>query len=158
VPTTILKILEVNLAVRDLDNTRKHFLALGLQGMDVWDVVHPPVETRTTSFPIADSNISLIEPLVKRDPVAHFLDRYGEGIFSVTLLVDGIEDLMEQWRTAGVEFASPEPVQMRDVRIVGHHVPLLLENWTRPSTMHGVVIELQDHRNHDGSLYNASSV
>lgn len=147
----IIKILEVNLAVRDLDSTRELFLALGLQGTEVWNVEHPPVETRTTSFPIADSNLSLIQPLVDRDPVARYLDKVGEGMFSVTLLVDGIEELIEQWRLAGVDFVLDKPTEMRDVTIVGHHIPLLLENWTRPSTTHGTVIELQDHRNYDGT-------
>jgi hypothetical protein len=143
---SVLKILEVNLAVRDISSTKVLFESLGFNGMEVWEVNHPPVETRTTSFPVGDSNL-----LADHDPVARFLDRYGEGIFSVTLLVDGIDALMDRWRAAGVDFVLPNPIEMRDVDIVGQRVPLLLENWTRPSTLHGTVIELQDHRNSDGS-------
>lgn len=121
--------------------------------MPAWAVSNPPVEIRTTSFPIADANLSLIEPLSDGDPTARFLDRRGEGIFSITLLVDGIEELMTHWRRAGVEFVLPAPLEMRDVRIVGRQIPWVLENWTRPSTLNGVVLELQDHRNADGSPY-----
>jgi hypothetical protein len=151
VDPAVLKILEVNLAVRDLERTKDLFQRLGFSGMEVWEVNQPPVQTKTTSFPVGESNLSLIEPLEVHDPVARYLDKYGEGIFSLTLLVNGIVPLMNRWRAAGVDFVLPEPIEMRDVDIAGHRVPLLLENWTRPSTLHGTVIELQDHRNQDGS-------
>jgi hypothetical protein len=154
----ILKLLEVNLAVRKIEDAMPKFVALGLREMGIWNVEHPPVETRTTSFPIGDSNLSLIEPLVDRDPVARFLAKFGEGIFSLTLLVDGIEELMTQWRQADVDFVLQEPLEMRNVRIVGHRIPVVLENWTRPSTLHGTVIELQDHRDATGKRYGAQVV
>ena len=146
----ISRILEVNIAVRDLDSTRERFRAMGLSDVGVWEVVSPPVEARTTSFPISESNLSLIEPLHEGDPIARFLDRRGEGLFSVTLLVDGIHEIVTSWRSLGIEFVLEEPLEMRDVRIAGAQIPLILENWTRPSTLNGFVIELQDHRYSDG--------
>lgn len=146
------RILEVNIAVFDLDRAADTYRSMGLTDVGIWEISKPPVETRTTSFPIANANLSLIEPLHDEDPIARFLARRGEGIFSFTFLVDGIREVMREWRSAGIQFVLDEPFEMRDVNIVGTHVPWLLENWTRPSSLHGTVIELQDHRNHDGSL------
>ena len=61
---------------------------------------------------------------------------------------------MKEWQQAGVQFVREEPIKLRNNFSVGQPIPLLLGNWTRPSTLHGLVIELQDFRNEDGSQYN----
>lgn len=150
----ILELRELSFAVRDLDKAQEKFNAMGLDNTDPWTESMPPIQARLTSMPIGGSSISLMESVGDEDtPITEFLEKRGEGIFSFTLVVDDIEAITEQWRNAGVDFVLDEPVRVPNGYSVGQPIPVILGNWTRPSTLHGIVIELQEFQNEDGSPY-----
>jgi len=149
----ILELREISLAVRDFDAAFAKFTALGLPHTPVWEEPTPPVQAKLTSMPIGNSSISIMEGLADDSPIKKFVAKHGEGIFSFTFLVDDIHEVMAKWRQANVEFVLDTPIELRDNFSVGQPIPLLLGNWTRPSSLNGVVIELQDFRNLDGSRY-----
>src|SRR5690606_37525056 len=86
-------------------------------------------------------------------PIAKFIRKRGEGIFSFTFVVDDLEEVTRQWKAAGVEFVLDEPIEIYDQYSAGQPIPVIRGNWTRPSTLHGIVIELQDFRTKDGERY-----
>jgi len=149
----ILELREISLAVGDFDVAFSKFTSLGLRHTPVWEEPTPPVQAKLTSMPIGNSSISIMEGLAEDSPIRKFVTKRGGGIFSFTLLVDDIHAIMQQWRQAGVAFVLDEPIELHDNFSVGQPIPLLLGNWTRPSSLNGVVIELQDFRNLDGSRY-----
>lgn len=149
----ILEFREISLAVGDFDAAFKKFKALGFSHTTVWEEPTPPVQAKLTSMPIGNSSISIMEGLGDNSPIRKFVAKRGEGIFSFTLLVDDIHAVTEQWRQAGVEFVLDKPIELHNNFSVGQPIPVLLGNWTRPSSLNGVVIELQDFRNLDGSRY-----
>lgn len=149
----ILELREISLAVGDFDSAFKKFTSLGLRHTPVWAEPTPPVQAKLTSMPIGNSSISIMEGLADESPIKKFVAKRGEGIFSFTLLVDDIRAVMEEWRQAGVQFVLDTPIELLDNFSVGQPIPVLLGNWTRPSSLNGVVIELQDFRNPDGSRY-----
>lgn len=149
----ILEIREISLAVGNFDAAFAKFKALGLSHTAVWEEPTPPVQAKLTSMPVGNSSISIMEGLGDTSPIKKFVAKRGEGIFSFTLLVDDIRAITEQWRQAGIAFVLDEPIELHDNFSVGQPIPVLLGNWTRPSSLNGVVIELQDFRNLDGSRY-----
>ncbi len=149
----ILELREISLAVNNFDAAFKKFTALGLNHTPVWEEATPPVQAKLTSMPIGNSSISIMEGLGDSSPITKFVAKRGEGIFSFTFLVDDIHAVTEQWRQAGVAFVLDTPIELHDNFSVGQPIPVLLGNWTRPSSLNGVVIELQDFRNLDGSRY-----
>lgn len=149
----ILELREISFAVKNFDAAFEKFRALGFKHFPVWEEKLPPVQAKLTSMPIGNSSISVMESLGPDTPIAKFIAKRGEGIFSFTFLVDDIYAITEEWRRAGVEFVLDEPIRLTDNYSVGQPIPVILGNWTRPSTLHGLVIEFQDFRQENGEPY-----
>ena len=148
----VLEVRELSFAVRDLDGAIGKFQAMGFTPSRVWTEHQPPIQARLTSMRVGGSSLSLMESseASPETPISRFIDRRGEGIFSFTLRVDDIYEVTDIWRAAGVEFVLDEPIEVRDQYSAGVPVPLILGNWTRPSSLNGLVIELQDLRDEHG--------
>lgn len=149
----ILELREISFAVKDFDAAFKKFRALGFKTSPIWNEGTPPVQAKLTSMPVGNSSISIMESLGAGTPISKFIAKRGEGIFSFTFLVDDIHAVTAEWKKAGVDFVLDKPMEVRDGFSVGQPIPIILGNWTRPSTLHGVVIEFQDFRNLDGTPY-----
>jgi methylmalonyl-CoA/ethylmalonyl-CoA epimerase len=149
----VLEIREISFAVKNFDAAFEKFCKLGFKHTPVWEEPLPPVQARLTSMPVGNSSISIMESLDEESPISKFIKKRGEGIFSFTFLVDDIYEIMADWKKAGVQFVLDEPIRLTNNFSVGQPIPVMLGNWTRPSTLHGLVIELQDFRNEDGSQY-----
>src|SRR5581483_9073500 len=99
-------------------------------------------------------HLGIMASLGTNTPISRFIEKRGEGFFSITLLVTKIEDVMQKWSAEGVAFVLEKPLEIRDYLNVGRvMVPLLRVNWTRPSTLHGLCIELHEFRGHDGNNF-----
>lgn len=139
----VLELLTVNVAVRSLAETIPRYEQLGLNPLPPVEAPEPPQQIVDVSFPIrAGSAVSLIEPTAPDSPTGRFVARRGEGLHSLCLRVDDLRATMAELAAAGVEFAVGEPVVTADAHVVGYEVERLLANWTRPSTFHGVMLEL----------------
>jgi methylmalonyl-CoA/ethylmalonyl-CoA epimerase len=149
----ILELREISFAVQDFDQAFKKFRALGFKTSPIWDEPTPPVQARLTSMPVGNSSISIMQSLGENTPITRFIKKRGEGIFSFTFLVDDIHGITAEWKRNGVEFVLDKPMEVRQGYSVGQPIPIILGNWTRPATLHGILIEFQDFRNEDGSPY-----
>jgi hypothetical protein len=150
----ILELREISFAVKDFDTALRKFRALGFRNSLVWSEGTFPVQAKLTSMPVGNSSISIMESIGSvASPINKFIAKRGEGIFSFTFLVDDIHAITEEWKRGGVEFVLDKPLELKDGFSVGQPIPIILGNWTRPSSLHGIVIEFQDFRNKDGSSY-----
>lgn len=140
-----MRVVEVSVAVENLDAAQEQFLGLGLPPGVTWAEETEPVAARFSSIPLDGMHLSLMENCGSdSSPIARFLQRRGEGIFSLSVEVDHCETAMEQWAKAGVEWVMPEPLELQDQVIRGRNVSLLRGNWTKPSSLCGMVIEIQE--------------
>lgn len=149
----VLELREISFAVNDFDAAFEKFSGMGFRMTPVWEEHTPPVQAKLTSMPLANSSISFMQSLGEDTPIAKFIKKRGEGIFSFTFVVDDIEEVTGQWKAAGVEFVLDTPVEIYDQYSAGQPIPVIRGNWTRPSTLHGIVIELQDFRTKEGRRY-----
>jgi methylmalonyl-CoA/ethylmalonyl-CoA epimerase len=143
----ITAIREISVAVTDLDQAIEDFTTrLGLEPEPIQDEPEPPIQSRFASFRIGDCSIALMESTGPGSPIERFLEKRGEGVFSVTLAVDDIGDAMEQMTSQGVHFVLDEPMVLRETRAVDKVYSECIVNWTRPQSLHGLVFELQELR------------
>lgn len=151
----VIELRELSFAVRDLDESQAKWNAMGFENTPPWREDTVPVQARLTSMPLPNASISLMESSGTDTPITKFLDKRGEGIFSFTLWVDDVVEIAQKWAEAGVEWILPpeSPVLVPNGFSVGAPIPVIRGNWTRPSTLNGIVIEIQDFRTEDGQPY-----
>jgi methylmalonyl-CoA/ethylmalonyl-CoA epimerase len=124
----------IAIAVRDLDTALAFYRdALGLEMTARRSVPEEGVEI--VFLPIGEGQIELLRPLDEEGGVARFLERHGEGLHHICLVVDDVEAAMERLREAGAELLSEEPcVDEHGTRYVFVH----------PNSAHGVLLELYE--------------
>jgi len=129
-----LPIDHVAIIVRNLDEALAFYRdALGLDVTERRDVPEEGVEV--ASLPLAQSRIELVQPLSDEGGVARFLEKRGEGLHHICLVVDDIVGAMEQLREAGADLITDEPQVGADgTRYVFIH----------PKSAHGVLLELYE--------------
>ena len=129
-----LPIDHVAIVVRDLDEALAFYRdALGLDVIERRDVLEEGVEI--ASLPLARGRIELVRPLSDEGGVARFLEKRGEGLHHICLVVDDIVDAMEHLREAGADLITDEPQVGADgTRYVFIH----------PQSAHGVLLELYE--------------
>lgn len=139
----ILKLLTVNVAVESHDVTVPRYEALGLTQLPPWILVDPPSQIADISVVFPEGGaISLISPTDDTSPVRRFLDKRGEGPYSLCILVDNLVELMAEWKAGGVEWVLDEPLVDENSTAVQYSVERLLMNWVKPKSLHGVMLEV----------------
>jgi methylmalonyl-CoA/ethylmalonyl-CoA epimerase len=105
---TIQRLDHVVFAVNEMDGALADWQrALGLAAGPPY---HPD-GTRMQLALIAAGNafLELVRPTAPEHRVAKFLEERGEGMFSISLEVDGLDAAVEQLRAKGVTVSDPEP-------------------------------------------------
>jgi len=128
-----LAIHHIGIAVRDLSKALAFFselLGLEVEGT----VVVEEHGMRAAWLRAGPVKLELMEPLGSSGPVARFLERRGEGVHHVALLVQDIRAVCEALRKAGVKLVYEEP----KVALDGS-----LYNFIHPKSAHGVLVELR---------------
>ena len=127
----------VGIAVRDLDAGCATYLQLfgaELSGREV--VPSQRVEVAFLSLP-GDARVELIAPLDDDSPVAKFLDRRGEGMHHICVLVEDIVATLAQLQENGVPLVDEEPRSGSE----GSRIAFL-----HPAALGGVLLELKEKR------------
>jgi len=140
----ILEFVTVNVATRDIDGSLAKWRAMGLASLPPSHMPAPPAEITDVTLPIGPSGaISVIAPTDPGSPVARFLERRGEGAYSIAVRVDSLSEVMHEWGAAGIQFVLPEPYEFPPGTPAGRHVPERLRaNWVKPSSLNGVMLEV----------------
>jgi methylmalonyl-CoA/ethylmalonyl-CoA epimerase len=88
---------------------------------------------RVAFFKTGESKIELVEPTSDDSPIAKFLEKRGEGIHHIALLVDDIEAAIAKHSEAGARLIDEKP------RIGANNMRLA---FIHPKSSGGVLIEL----------------
>lgn len=128
-----MRVHHIAVAVRDLDDALDFFRdALGLEVAQRQEV---PAEGVEIAFlPMGASELELLEPLDPENSVGRFLDRRGEGIHHLCLLVDNIEEAVLKLEAEGARLTSEIRRHPDGTRYVFVH----------PKSSHGVLLELYE--------------
>lgn len=124
----------VGIAVRDLDAAcRRYRELLGAELSHRERVPGQGVEIAYLKLP-GDTRIELVTPIDDEGPVARFLDRRGEGMHHVCVLVDDIQAALDSLGAAGVPRVDEVPLPGAE----GSQVAFL-----HPKALGGVLLELK---------------
>lgn len=120
-------------AVKSIDEVAPIYSSLW--GLTVSKRFATPQESVNEAVFIVPPNFAeLIEPIGQSGPVARFLQRRGEGLYHITLVVDDVEKEVRSLRQKGAEVMDApalEPVFHRRA-------------WLHPRSTMGVLLELVD--------------
>ena len=139
----ILEFLTVNVAVGDAQAAAAKYEALGLPSLPPFPMPEPPAEILDVSVPVGPMGaISLISPMGPGSPVKRFLDKRGEGVYSIAVRVDSLEEVMTAWSAAGMSWVLPTPYEFDSGNPAARYIPEKLRvNWVKPSSLNGVMLE-----------------
>ncbi len=85
-------------------------------------------------LPMGESEIELLKPLDPGNSIGRFLEKRGEGIHHICVLVEDIEATIEQLKAGGAKWLA-KSVSMPTARAMPSFTP----------KRHGVLIELYQH-------------
>ena len=109
----ILEFLTINLAVSDLDQVVDKYRAMGLKPHPPNHMPDPPAQITDVSVPLGLRSATF--PSSRRpippSTVARFIEKRGEGAYSIALRVDNLTEIMEEWSAAGIEWILPKPYE-----------------------------------------------
>jgi methylmalonyl-CoA/ethylmalonyl-CoA epimerase len=130
----ITSIHHIGIAVRDLDEAIA--LYTDALGIELTERRLVPAEGVEVAFlPIGEGEIELVRPLEPDNAIARFLDRRGEGLHHICLVVDDIDALASRLKAAGARLLGDRP--RRDThgrRYIFVH----------PASVHGVLLEFYE--------------
>jgi len=141
----VARIVEVEVAVRDVEAASQRLAsAFGT-------VASVPATERTEGLEVTMSALTLggarlgfIQDATGSGPVARFLEKRGEGIYSVLVVVPNLSEAMARMRKAGIRLFPEQPQVLEHVERDGERFSKISIVWTHPTTTHGVLIELQE--------------
>lgn len=139
----ILELLTVNVAVSDIEAAVAKYAALGLSALPAFPMPEPPAEIVDVSIPIGPMGaVSLIAATGPGSPVKRFIERRGEGVYSIAVRVDSLDEVMPLWAAAGLAWVLQEPYEFRNGNPAARYIPERLRvNWVKPSSLNGVMLE-----------------
>jgi len=141
----IKQVREISIAVRDLDAAMDSFRQkFGLEPAAPQFHPRPPVEARTVTFRIGEVSFALMASTAPGSPVDRFVQRHGEGLFSISLAVDDLAAAAAHLRGQGVELVLDTPLEFEDFQTYDGMYGRVKMNFTKPRSFHGVVFELQE--------------
>jgi methylmalonyl-CoA epimerase len=124
----------IAVVVRDLDKALSFYRdALGLEMHERREV--PEEQVEVASLSLGNASVELVQPLSAESGVARFLEKGGEGLHHVCLVVDDIAVAMERLRDVGADLITGEARVAADGRRYA---------FIHPRSAHGVLLELYE--------------
>lgn len=124
----------IAVAVNSLAEGAKFYQTIGFGEMSIEDV--PSQKVLTGFFKLGNgANIELLEPTSPDSTIKKFLDKRGPGIHHICLRVKGIDGLVEDLKTKGIQMIDDKPkIGAHGCRVAFIH----------PKSTGGVLIELSE--------------
>lgn len=120
-------------AVRSIDQVTQVYTSLW--GLPLAKHFTTPLKAvKRAILPVPPNFFELLEPTEPSSPLARFLDRRGEGIYHLTLVVDNVEKEIHSLRQKGVEIRESSSLEP----------PFQLSAWIHPRSTMGVLIQIVD--------------
>lgn len=139
----IIEFITVNVATQDLDGTLAKWRAIGLATLPPAHMPQPPAEITDVTLPLGTAGaVSVIAPTGPASPVQRFLDKRGEGAYSIAVRVDNLAEVMREWSDAGVQWVLSAPYEFPPGTPAGRYLPERLKaNWVKPASLGGIMLE-----------------
>ena len=131
-----MKIDHIGIAVKDIEVSSALFSTI----LNRKPFSFERVESQKLSavfFKMEDTSFELLEPISSDSPISKFLEKKGEGIHHIALIVDDIKAEMERLKNEGFNPLTQEPY-------VGANNKLVC--FFHPKDTNGVLIELCQHQ------------
>lgn len=122
----------IGIAVKDLKKSNSLFSSL----LNTTPFLQESVEAMKLSvsfFKLGSTKFELLEPLTSDSPISKFLEKKGEGVHHVAILVDDIHQEMDRLRSEGFQPLTEQPY-------IGANNKLVC--FFHPKDTNGVLIEL----------------
>jgi methylmalonyl-CoA/ethylmalonyl-CoA epimerase len=124
------KLDHIGIVVKNIQQARRSFAALGLEIDHIQDLAAKPV---TVAFiPTGDTGLELLQPNPGESNIADFLIEHGEGLHHLCFEVKDILAALQSAREAGLELIDEVPRQGVSGQIA----------FIDPASTNGVLIEL----------------
>jgi methylmalonyl-CoA epimerase len=126
----------VGIAVQDIEQALAFYRdALGLE-------IEPAEEVRSQRvrahvIPTGQGALELLEPTAPDSPIARYVEKRGPGVHHVTLRVQDIGAALDHLRARGVRLIDQQPRPGAQSSLIA---------FIHPSSSHGVLVELKEHR------------
>jgi methylmalonyl-CoA epimerase len=131
----ILRIDHVGIAVKNLEEAKKLYEAMGLKVTDIEEVAEQKV--KVAFFPLEGSEIELLETTDPEGPIGKFIEKRGEGIQHIALRVDNIDAALEELKAKGIQLIDQKPrYGAGGARIAFLH----------PKSTFGVLVEISERK------------
>lgn len=104
----VLKLDHIGIAVKDMEAAKEFYtevLGMKAQGEEVVE----QQRVKVCFIPSGDSEIELLESTSPEGPIAKFIEKNGEGIQHVALMVDNIENALADLKAKGVRLIDEAP-------------------------------------------------
>jgi methylmalonyl-CoA/ethylmalonyl-CoA epimerase len=103
----ITRVHHLTLAVRDVEAARRTFEQIfGAQALDGPAPV-PAFGVRAVDLALGDSALELVAPAGSDNPLMRFLERRGEGFYTLALEVDDLDAAVAELAARGVRVSEP---------------------------------------------------
>ncbi|MCD6284610.1 MAG: methylmalonyl-CoA epimerase [Anaerolineae bacterium] len=128
-----MEIHHIAIAVKDLDTALTFYR--DTLGIEVSERRKVPTEGVEVAFlPLENSELELLEPLDPANSIGRFLDKRGEGIHHVCILVEDIAAAVTRMKDEGAQMATE----------VRSHPDGTRYAFVHPKSTHGVLMELYE--------------
>lgn len=122
----------VNIAVSDFQNAVQKFQEVfGIQPIYLGEEDFSFPDLIGARFPVGGFVFTVIGSKTDTTSVAKFVEKYGDGVFLVSLMVDNIEKDVEDLKNKGLNFVT----EIKDS-------PLGKVSFVHPKSFHGVQLEI----------------
>ncbi len=102
-----MKIDHIGVAVKSIETAVKAYEALGLKVSSTDTIASEAV--KVAFLPIGETRIELLEPASADSNIGKAIEKRGEGIHHIALLVDDIEEAIRAAKEQGLQLISETP-------------------------------------------------
>jgi lactoylglutathione lyase/methylmalonyl-CoA/ethylmalonyl-CoA epimerase len=130
----IKKIDHIGIAVNNLEESLSFYEdALGLKVENIEEV--PEQKVKVGFLDIGGVHLELLESTSSEGPVAKFIEKRGEGIHHIAILVDNIENSIESMKNKNVKLIDEVPRKGAGGSKMA---------FVHPKSTHGILLELYE--------------
>ena len=143
----LVTIREVIVATKNLDEAVEDYKAMGFREVNRGEMPDPPVQAKFVYLALGEGTVPvlcLMQSLAPGSAADRFIERKGEGLFSIQLGVTNLDEFMEKAKARGGEFVVDKPPARENGTTPFYETFKKMRiNWLRPrGPSHGVTLEL----------------
>ncbi|MBI4285689.1 MAG: VOC family protein [Chloroflexi bacterium] len=143
-PGTVLT--EINVVVKNLDQAVEDYRKMGFRELHRGGSTISPVQSRYANLSFGGNVLlTIMESTEPGSPIDRFIQKRGEGLFSISFKVPDLDKLTNELKDMGAKLVLEEPLQMENGTVFAEKYKGLRANYVRPAgPTHGVVFELDE--------------